>query len=175
MGCESKIDSSIASYSVFPQNYNIIRKDRDKNGEVSSWPSRTLLLSPNSLSLIPTVRSCGQTSILQMLNPFTLPATTEHQMLVLPHLKTWMFLSQVCSQNTHVKFLILLLVGTLIWVILTGKPGLPPSRGQDPSMTNFCNYWWNTPWCNSIVTSPALHLRNVWIMLLHQIKILLAT
>ena len=32
MGCESKIDSSIASYSVFPQNYNIIRKDRDKNG-----------------------------------------------------------------------------------------------------------------------------------------------
>ena len=32
MGCESKIDSSIASYSVFPQNYNIIPKDRDKNG-----------------------------------------------------------------------------------------------------------------------------------------------
>ena len=32
MGCESKIDSSIASYSVFPQNYNINRKDRDKNG-----------------------------------------------------------------------------------------------------------------------------------------------
>ena len=53
-------------------------------GEVSSWPLRTLLLSPNSLNLIPTVGSCGQTSILQMLNPSTLPATTEHQMLVLP-------------------------------------------------------------------------------------------
>ena len=31
-GCESKISPEIATYSIFPQNYTIYRKDRDSNG-----------------------------------------------------------------------------------------------------------------------------------------------
>ena len=69
-------------YLYFPRITTSFAKTETRMGEVSSWPSRTLLLSPNSVSLIPTVRSCGQPSILQMLNPSILPATTEHQMLV---------------------------------------------------------------------------------------------
>ena len=31
-GCESKIDSSIATYSIFPDTYEVYRNDRNKNG-----------------------------------------------------------------------------------------------------------------------------------------------
>ena len=32
MGCETKIAGSVATYSVFPENYNILRKDRNLHG-----------------------------------------------------------------------------------------------------------------------------------------------
>ena len=32
IGCESKLDSSIPTYSVFPDDYSVFRKDRNANG-----------------------------------------------------------------------------------------------------------------------------------------------
>ena len=32
LGCESKLSPEMPTYSIFPENYNIRRKDRDKNG-----------------------------------------------------------------------------------------------------------------------------------------------
>ena len=32
LGCESKLDQSIASYSVFPPNFEVFRKDRNVSG-----------------------------------------------------------------------------------------------------------------------------------------------
>ena len=46
-GCESKIDGSIATYSIFPDNYEVYRNDRDKHGGGVFIAARNNLITSN--------------------------------------------------------------------------------------------------------------------------------
>ena len=61
LGCESKLDSTIPSYSVFPSTYDILRKDRTSHGgefllvfvKTSSQPKKFTSMCTIVRSLLP--------------------------------------------------------------------------------------------------------------------------
>ncbi|KAK2157011.1 hypothetical protein NP493_1918g00001 [Ridgeia piscesae] len=83
---ETKIDENYPTYSFLPPNYNAIRKDRSIHGGGVLIAFRDDIVADH-LNLNSNCEMCGQKFILQEINPFTLPATTDPPMTISNHLK----------------------------------------------------------------------------------------